>query len=719
MPGRKSRTAISMQYTDGVPETTGVGSASTDLPDPNGSGNEMDSRELVLFRSLDMDNDQRVLLSDLTKALADVGLLADDRRLTESMAALKAYLKEIEEHPEEKLEPGIPQGPFARAIRNNILLIERALQGNMVIPDFADFCDDIRRIYEATLANRSGKAANYIPQLDLKEPEVDQYGVAMCTIDGQRFSIGDSREFFTVQSTSKPITYCLALEEHGVEKVHQHVGHEPSGASFNDLALNKNNRPHNPLINAGAIICCSLIKLKEKEEKLQQGSLTEMDRRGWAGTRLDYLMERWQALCGGEKPRFSSPVYLSERQTADRNFALGYFMREKGAFPKGIELEDVLDFYFQSCSIELNAETLSIAAATLANGGICPLSGERIFQTETVQHCLSLMSSCGMYDFSGEFAFTIGLPAKSGVSGGLMIVVPNVMGICTWSPRVDENGNSARGIDFCQHLIKTFNFHNYDSVVGISSKKDPRLNGIQQQAKQVNELIWAASKGDLGALQEQVWRGADLNVADYDLRTALHLAAAEGQEHVVQFFIEQKLDRDISIDLNPRDRWGGTPLNDAYLREHDTIIEMLERNGGVRPNIDLLPTGFVPSASGLQADPVATVEMIWAASAGDLRAIRRLVARGIPLEVADYDLRTPLHLAAAEGHLEIVKYLLALGVAPNPKDRWGYTPLDDSLRHGQDKAVAILRLEGGRCSIEEQEEQIGLDVLLDVEGAHN
>lgn len=705
MTSKESRKAVSAQRADGVTETTDLRAALTTLAAPHGSGNEVDSRELVLFRSLDTDNDQRVLLSDLIRALADMGLRADDRRLAESMAALDACLEDTAAYPEHKLTTGIPQVSFARAIRYNITLVEQALQGRMTIPDFADFCEDIRRIYEATLANRSGRAANYIPQLDLPEPDVDQYGVSVCTIDGQRFSIGDSQEFFSVQSTGKPIMYSLALEEHGVEKVHRHVGHEPSGAGFNELALNKNNQPHNPLINAGAIICCSLIKLKEKEEKLRQGSLTEMDRRGWAGTRLDYLMERWQELCGGEKPRFSSPVYLSERQTADRNFALGYFMREKGAFPDGIELEDVLDFYFQCCSVELNTEMMSVVAATLANGGICPLSGERILEPQTVQHCLSLMSSCGMYDFSGEFAFTIGLPAKSGVSGALMIVVPNVMGICTWSPRVDELGNSVRGIDFCQRLIETFNLHNYDIVAGASGKKDPRLSRIQQMAKQVSELIWAASKGDLGALQQQVWRGADLNVSDYDRRTPLHLAAAEGQDHVVQFFIEQKLDRDISIDLNPRDRWGGTPLNDAYLRGHETIIEMLDRNGGVRPKTELLMTGIVPSAPVLQVDPVSTVEMIWAASVGDLRAIRRLVARGIPLEVADYDLRTPLHLAAAEGHLEVVKYLLALGVAPNPKDRWGYTPLDDALRHSQEEAVAILEPEGGRRGIEEPEEQ--------------
>ena len=303
---------------------------------------------------------------------------ADDRRLNESMVALNTYLEEIAERQEDKPETGIPQGSFARAIRNNILLIERALQGSMTIPDFADFCEDIRGKYEATLANRSGEAANYIPQLDLKEPEVDQYGVAVCTIDGQRFSIGDPQEFFSVQSTAKPIMYCLALEEHGVEKVHQHVGHDPSGGSFNELALNRDGQPHNPLINAGAIISCSLIKLKEKQEKEQQGSLTEMDRRGWAGTRLDYLMGRWQALSGGVKPRFSSPVYLSERNTADRNYALGYFMREKGAFPEGMELEDVLDFYTNCwCRGGLSQFSDTGAIRYLALIGVLETSRER------------------------------------------------------------------------------------------------------------------------------------------------------------------------------------------------------------------------------------------------------------------------------------------------------------------------------------------------------
>ena len=127
----------------------------------------------------------------------------------------------------------------------------------------------------------------------------------------------------------------------------------------------------------------------------------------------------------------------------------------------------------------MTAETMSVIAATLANGGVCPLTGVRVFEPATVQKCLSLMYSCGMYDFSGEWAFRVGPPAKSGVSGVIMIVVPNVMGVVCWSPRLDENGNSVRGIDFSKRLVDTFNFHNYDHMVGGSGKRDPRLQRDQ------------------------------------------------------------------------------------------------------------------------------------------------------------------------------------------------------------------------------------------------
>ncbi|HEX8113703.1 MAG TPA: glutaminase A [Kofleriaceae bacterium] len=504
-----------------------------------------DLRERRLFISLDRDRKGHVTRQEITRALARAGLDAKDSRLRECMVGLTGL------GDSDLLE----YDQFCRIIRPNILLIEQALQGTLVIPDFEEFAHEIEQIYTETRTACDGDLARYIHQLAVVDPE--QYAIALCTVDGQRYETGDSHTDFCVQSCCKPINYCLALEECGEEVVHSHVGREPSGHGFNEIALNAAQKPHNPMINAGAIMCCSLIR-------------QDADMAG----RFEHVMERWKSLCGDDKVRFSNSVYLSERATADRNFALGYFLREKQAFPANTDLVATLEFYFQCCSIEATAAQLSIAAATLANGGICPTTGKRIFQPKTVQHCLSLMYSCGMYDFSGEFAFTIGLPAKSGVSGALMIVVPNVMGICTWSPRIDNHGNSVRGLAFCRKLVEKFRFHNYDNLRGLHEKHDPRQPRIRVDADVVMALIWAASKGDLSAIQRLVACGADLNGADYDGRTPLHLAASEGHEDVVRYFIDQ------GVNINPVDRWGGTPLCDAQRHGHEVVMELLERSGG-------------------------------------------------------------------------------------------------------------------------------------------
>jgi glutaminase len=538
--------------------------------------------------------------------------------------------------------------------------------------------------------------------LNVSGAEADRFGVSLCTIDGQRASFGDSSTHFTVQSTSKPMTYCLAVEEHGAETVHRYIGQEPSGVGFNELALNRKNQPHNPMINAGAIMTASLIGLREKRELMEQGAGEGLELRGWSGRRFDHVLDRWAALCGGVKPRFSTSVFLSERETADRNYALAYFMRENDGFPIGADIHDVLEFYMQCCSIELTTEMMSVIAATLANGGICPLTGERVLRTDTVRNCLSLMSGCGMYNFSGEFAFTIGLPAKSGVSGAVMVVVPNVMGLCVWSPRLDELGNSVRGIEFCRELVKVFNFHNYDNLTGSSSRKDPRLNPVQVKAREINEMVWAASKGDLGAIQDQLGRGASLECADYDLRTPLHLAAAEDQRSIVGFFVAQAAaDGSLAL-LSPKDRWGGTPLDDAYLQGNEAIIAILEEAGAVRghPKIPLAAGRTLkPMTAPFEASKVD--ELIWAASMGELFEIRRLVACGVPLDLADYDHRTAIHLAAAEGHLDVVRYCIAHNVSVNATDRWGYRPLDDAIRHGHDEVVALLRQNGAESCADE------------------
>ncbi len=231
-------------------------------------------------------------------------------------------------------------------------------------------------------------------------------------------------------------------------------------------------------------------------------------------------------------------------------------MRESGAFRPGTDLVTTLEFFFQSCSIEVDAQMLAVVAASLANAGVCPLTEDAVFTPGTVQACLSLMSSCGMYDFSGEFAFTIGLPAKSGVSGAVMLVIPGLMGICVWSPRLDEHGNSVRGIEFCRQLVAEYNVHVFDSLGagrGQAAKRDPRRKKNQTQIEAVVALTWAASQGDLNEVRALVATGVEPGTADYDGRTPLHLAAAEGQPEVVRYLLAA------GAGPQPTDRWGGTP----------------------------------------------------------------------------------------------------------------------------------------------------------------
>ena len=334
---------------------------------------------------------------------------------------------------------------FQYCLDNNVILVKDILQRKLILPYFKTFTDKIEEIYHDTLKLNGGACADYIPQLKRVNP--DQYGISICTIDGQRYNIGDTKVDFSVQSCCKPINYGIALEELSEEIYHSYVGREPSGQSFNELALNKKGLPHNPLINAGAIMTSSLIKKDLSPAE-----------------RFEYIVSIWEKLSGGiHKIGFNNPVYLSEKNTADRNFALAYFMKEINenkptGFQEGTNINDTLDLYFQCCSIEINAEILAIVASTLANDGINPFSGLRVFSSENVKNILSMMILRGMYDYSGEFAFKIGIPSKSGVSGPIMMVIPNVMGMVSWSPSLDYIGNSYRGVEFCKEIGKTFNF---------------------------------------------------------------------------------------------------------------------------------------------------------------------------------------------------------------------------------------------------------------------
>lgn len=495
-----------------------------------------------LFRAFSKDGlvGREILLDVFLKS----GIAEDDPRAVNFYKALRKAPAELNLEEFQKLQELTPT------------LFEQVLSGQLAVANLPDFLDAVESIFAQVEQNRAGQLANYIPQLERVDP--DKFALSVCSIDGQRFSLGDSDDFFCVQSCSKPITYCLALEEQGEEKLHKYVGTEPSGKTFNELTLNSHGLPHNPMINAGAIMCGALI------------------RPGAAPSdRFDYVMSKWRDCAGNSKIGFDNAVYLSERQTADRNFALAYFMREKKSYPPDTNLLDILEFYFQCCSIETTTKAMSIIAATLANGGQCPLTGVQVFRPDHVKNCLSLMSSCGMYDFSGEFAFRIGIPAKSGVSGAIMLVIPNLMGMAVWSPRLDELGNSVRGVDFCGKLAKRFKFHTFDSMVLDDERVDVRRNSYESRQSGTVAFCFASAEGDVAEMRRLVARGLNPEKGDYDGRTALHLAASEGRTASVRYLLE------LGVDVNPTDRWGNTPLDDAIREKHSSIDSVLREHGGL------------------------------------------------------------------------------------------------------------------------------------------
>uniref|UniRef100_A0A8C1JEY4 glutaminase n=1 Tax=Cyprinus carpio TaxID=7962 RepID=A0A8C1JEY4_CYPCA len=536
------------------------------------------SLEDLLFYTI-AEGQEKIPAHKFTTALKATGLRTGDPRLKECMEMLKVTLKTTS-------DGALDRHLFKKCVQSNIVLLTQAFRKKFVIPDFQSFTSHIDQIYESAKSLSGGQVADYIPQLAKFSPNL--WAVALCTVDGQRYTAGDTKVPFCLQSCVKPLKYAVAVHDHGTEYVHRFIGKEPSGLRFNKLFLDEDDKPHNPMVNAGAIVCTSLLKIKvmnnhaeriilksemgenkgkranrcEREQMMQGVSTAE---------KFDYVMNFMKKLAGNEYVGFSNATFQSERLSGDRNFAIGYYLKEKKCFPEGTDMISILDLYFQLCSIEVTCESASVMAATLANGGFCPITGERVLNPEAVRNTLSLMHSCGMYDFSGQFAFHVGLPAKSGVSGGILLVVPNVMGIMCWSPPLDKLGNSVRGIQFCTDLVQLCNFHNYDNLRHFAKKLDPRREGGDQRVKSVINLLFAAYTGDVSALRRFALSSMDMEQRDYDSRTALHVAAAEGHTEVVRFLLEA-----CKVNPVPKDRWGNTPMDEAIHFGHHDVVTILQ-----------------------------------------------------------------------------------------------------------------------------------------------
>jgi glutaminase len=339
-----------------------------------------------------------------------------------------------------------------------------------------------------------GQLASYIPELTKADPK--HFGIVLAAADGQSYSVGDSEVLFTIQSISKPLVYGLALEDHGPDHVLRRVGVEPTGEAFNSIVMDEiNNRPFNPMVNAGAIATTALIRGNGREERFN---------------RILDMFSRY----AGRKLSVDESVFESERATGHRNRAIAYLQLNSGMIEEPVS--EHLDLYFRQCAILVSARDLAMMAATLANNGVNPLTGERAIAAGHVKTVLSVMASCGMYDYSGEWVYRVGLPAKSGVGGGIIAVLPGQFGVGTFSPLLDEHGNSHRGIEVCKELSQRFHLHVYDMhfVADNIVRRSFRGGGVM-------------SKRLRGQRERKVLDAHGHKIIAYELQGGLYFATAE------------------------------------------------------------------------------------------------------------------------------------------------------------------------------------------------
>ncbi|EAQ76575.1 MULTISPECIES: glutaminase A [unclassified Synechococcus] len=342
---------------------------------------------------------------------------------------------------------------------------------------------DLHRRYSLL---EDGAPADYIPELAKANPS--DFGISITTVDGRVYEVGDTRKPFTIQSISKPFAYGLALKLFSGEYLATKVGVEPSGDAFNAISLDqKTGRPRNPMINAGAIATTAQIWNHDPHQA--------------EALMLDFFSE-----LAGRRLSIDQAVFQSERATGHRNRAIGHLLRNFGIIED--DPEDSLDLYFKQCSITVTCHDLAVMAATLACQGHNPFTGARPLTPEITVRMLALMATCGTYDFAGQWLYDVGMPAKSGVGGGVLAVVPGRLGISTYSPPLDVLGNSVRGIAVCNELSDSLGLSLFNQYPQTSSTIRRSYKGSQRQSRR--------------------WRAADQAKLLQGRRDAVRIVHAQG-----------------------------------------------------------------------------------------------------------------------------------------------------------------------------------------------
>ncbi|WBL19049.1 glutaminase A [Citricoccus sp. NR2] len=461
--------------------------------------------------------------------------------------------------------------------------------------------------------------------LSAAEPHRDHVGITLTTINGNQYSAGDCQVPFAIQSISKAFTYGLAVDDLGAERVVEKVDVEPSGDPFNEISLQPDGRPDNPMINAGAIATVGLIKGRGGRDRM--------------GRLLNTYNEAAAGSASTGELKVSDQIYKAEDRTGHRNRALAWLLRSFDIIES--DPEPVVQDYFRACSVMLTVEQLSMMAATLANRGVNPATGHRVFSPSTTSRLLAVMSTCGMYDDAGNWAIEVGLPAKSGVGGGLLVVIPGQVGIAVYSPPLDEHGTSVRGSAAVKQLTADLGLHYGDappvgrSTLRASYALSESTSGVPRPHR-MSEALERLGKhghvieisGDLGFAETEILAHTvaeidpdittvllDLRAVDEFGRSAIHLLV----RLVRQFLAEN---RDLAL-IDQDDRLTGLMV-EAAERAGDPLPDPREESAESTRGAQLVRSGKVTGEFRLFHTRPRALE--WA----ELRVLQRFEPKLLP-----------------------------------------------------------------------------------------
>nr|XP_014340285.1 PREDICTED: glutaminase liver isoform, mitochondrial-like [Latimeria chalumnae] len=442
-----------------------------------------------------------------------------------------------------------------RCVTGFVSFVLKALQGRFVIPDFLTFSEETQKIFL-----KYKQLTSFKLEKSNTEESREKWGVSICTADGQRLSMGDCLEPCLFGECCWPLIYGIAVDQISADYVHRFVGVEEFSKYESPFALTKQGIPHSPLIDTGAIMTTALLQ----QHSTSLGAEEE--------EKYELILNLLKRLCNKEHVSLNTYRYQHLGKESIKLQALAYFLQENKCFPEHVDVGASLELLLQCLSTEITCESGAVIAATLANGGLCPFSGDQVLSPSTVRNILSNMQVAGLKAYSRTFHFKASVPAISSKDGTILIVVPGVMGIMCWSPELDAFGNPWKGVHFCQELIKTFQLHSFDIRTPFRQVVAYRQWKAESEGYQIMNVLLAAYKGDVSSLRRYLLSGVDVTSVDYDGRSALHVAASEGHIEVIEFLVENA-----NADCTSQDRWGNTPLQEAQRYNHIHVVQLLKK----------------------------------------------------------------------------------------------------------------------------------------------